>query len=290
MYPSVKKAVIPVAGMGTRFLPATKAIPKELLPLVDKPVVQYIVEEAVASGIEEIIFVINDEKKAIREHFARDEALEQALTEKEKGGAAAAVRHAAGLARFTYVEQTEPLGLGHAVLQARAAVGDEPFVVFGGDDVVSGPLAAQELIDVYAQHGGSVIGVMEVPDDAIDRYGVIDPSEHIDDNTFALKGIVEKPQAVDAPSQYGVAGRWLLTPEIFSLLEKTQPGTGGEIQLTDAIVALLTQEKVYARAYAGKYHDCGNIVEYAKAVVSYSLEHEATSTEIKKYIQQLNLS
>lgn len=290
MNASVKKAVIPVAGMGTRFLPATKALPKELLPLVDKPVVQYIVEEAVASGIDDIVFVINKEKEAIRNHFAKDLQLEQALQDKGKEEAKEAVARVADLAQFTYIEQKEPLGLGHAVLQAREAIGNEPFVVFGGDDVVSGPPAAKELVDVYMEHGGSVLGVMEVENDVIDRYGVIDPSEQIDERTFALQGVVEKPTPDKAPSSFGACGRWLLTPAIFDILAETPPGAGGEIQLTDAILTLMKTESVYARAYAGTYHDCGNIVEYAKAVLTFSLANEITRKEIQTYLQQIDLS
>lgn len=290
MNTTVKKAVIPVAGMGTRFLPATKAIPKELLPLVDKPVVQYIVEEAVSSGIEEIVFVTSKEKDAIQDHFSQNEKLEKVLANKGKHEELKRVQKVSQLATFAYVEQDEPLGLGHAVLQARDAIGDEPFVVFGGDDVVSGPPASQELIDVYTQHGGSVIGIMEVPEDRIDRYGVIDPAEQLDERTFALKGIVEKPSAQEAPSSYGVCGRWLLTPAIFDVLELTQPGAGGEVQLTDAILALMQKESVFAREYEGHYHDCGNIVEYAKAVLTYSLADDTVGPELRKTIKQLNIS
>lgn len=287
----VKKAVIPVAGMGTRFLPATKAIPKELLPLVDKPVVQYVVEEAVASGIEEIVFVTSAHKGAIEKYFSKDEALESFLAEKGKEVERAAVERVSTLATFTFVEQDTPRGLGHAVLQAKEAIGNEPFVVFCGDDVVSGDVpAAQQLIDCYTQNGGSVIGVIEVPSERINRYGVVDPEKTIDDTTMKLKGIVEKPSPEDAPSSFGAGGRWLLTPEIFGVLETTTPGTGGEIQLTDAILALMKDQPVFAKAYSGTYHDCGNIVEYAKAVIHHSLLHPETATEIHTYIRELDVS
>lgn len=287
----IKKAVIPVAGMGTRFLPATKAIPKELLPLVDKPVVQYIVEEAVSSGIEEIIFVTSAHKGAIEKYFSKDAALESFLTEKGKETERAAVERVSELATFTFVEQDSPRGLGHAVLQAKAAVGNEPFVVFGGDDVVSGEVpAAQQLIDCYKEHGGSVIGVIDVPTDRINRYGVVDPEKTIDDTTIKLKSIVEKPSPEEAPSSFGAGGRWLLTPEIFTVLEKTTPGAGGEIQLTDAILALMKDQPVFAKVYSGTYHDCGNIVEYAKAVIHHSLLHPETATEVETYIRELHLS
>jgi UTP--glucose-1-phosphate uridylyltransferase len=284
----VRKAVIPVAGMGTRFLPATKAVPKELLPLLDKPVLQYIVEEAVAAGIEQIIFITNDQKGAIERYFSRDANLESFLESKGKTAELEAVRAVSHLAEFVFVPQSEPLGLGHAVLQARSVVGNEPFIVFGGDDVVQGSVpAAQELIDVYQQQHGSVIGVLEVPGENISRYGVIDPVETLGDRTWRLRDIVEKPTAETAPSQYGVGGRWLLQPEIFDILEHTPPGAGNEIQLTDAIRTLMDSHPVFATAYSGIYRDCGNKIEYLKAVFAFALSHPELGPELRPAIKEL---
>ncbi len=287
--PAVRKAVIPVAGMGTRFLPATKAIPKELLPLVDKPVVQYIVEEAASAGIEQVVFIISDHKAAIEQHFSHDPVLEEFLRSKQKTAELTAVQAAADLVDVIFVEQHEPLGLGHAVLQAREVIGDEPFIVFGGDDVVQGPVsAAHELIEVYQQHQASVIGVLEVPGDAISRYGVIDPIETVGERSWRLRDIVEKPTPEAAPSSYGVGGRWLLTPNIFEYLQHQAPGAGGEIQLTDAIRALLQdQQSVFAKAYSGIYRDCGNKLEYLKAVVAFGLADPALSDDLRSYLRSL---
>lgn len=287
-YPPVRKAVIPVAGMGTRFLPATKAIPKELLPVVDKPVVQYIVEEMVASGIEEIIFIISDDKRPIEEHFTTNHNLEAFLEKKEKREALQTVREISALANFVFVSQNEPLGLGHAVLQAKDAIGNEPFMVCGGDDIIEGDIpAAQQMIDVYNTYGGSVFGVMEVPKESVSRYGIIDPEEDLGNGVMKAKGVVEKPAPKDAPSNFGAGGRWLLTPEIFAELENTSPGAGGEIQLTDAIMSLMKTQAVYAKAYEGIYRDCGNKVEYIKTVISYALKHEEMGDEIAEYIHTL---
>ncbi len=285
----IKKAVIPVAGMGTRFLPATKALPKELLPIVDKPVIQYIVEEAVASGIEEIIFITNERKRAIEQHFTRNESLERILEEKEKVVQLEAVRKTTGLAKFVYVPQSEPLGLGHAVLQAKDLIGDEPFVVFGGDDVVEGAPAAKELIETYEKYGGSVIGVMEVPKENCDRYGCVALSHDMGDAVYEIVDIVEKPPVDEAPSNLAAGGRWLLTPAIFDHLEETEPGAGGEIQLTDAIKSLMKEEKTYSKTYSGIYRDCGNITEYAKAVITFSLKDTVIGPALREYIQGLNL-
>lgn len=286
----VRKAVIPVAGLGTRFLPVTKAIPKELLPLVDKPVIQYIVEEARDSGIEEIIFVTNEEKQGIERYFAQDTQLECVLADKRKDRELQAVQDVATLAKYVFVPQLEPLGLGHAVLQARELIGNEPFMVFGGDDVVEGKIpAARELIEVYEKFGGSVVGVTKVPESAIGRYGIIDPSETVGDDTVKVQDILEKPSADDAPSNLGVAGRWLLTPEIFPLLTQVAPGAGDEIQLTDAIRELVKVQPVYAKTYSGVYRDCGNKAEYLKAVISFALKHEQVSDDVKQFIRDLDV-
>lgn len=286
----VRKAIIPVAGMGTRFLPATKAIPKELLPLVDKPVIQYIVEELRESGIEEIIFITNESKIAIQKHFERDEPLECVLHEKEKQAELEAIKECTLLARYVFVPQNEPLGLGHAVLQARDLINDEPFVVCGGDDVIESDVpAAQQLIDVYEKYGGSVIGVQEVPRDQVDQYGIVDPETQKEDDVVEIQGIIEKPSPADAPSTLAACGRWLLAPSIFRYLEGTAPGAGGEIQLTDAIKEMIKHEDVYARTYDGIYRDCGNKAEYVKAVVAYALKNEQTKDQLTTYLKDLSL-
>lgn len=285
---SVKKAVIPVAGRGTRFLPVTKAIPKELLPLVDKPVLQYIVEEAVSAGIEEIIFIINQEKQAVQKHFSKDEELEEMLLKQGKKEALAAISSITEKARYTFLHQEKPLGLGHAVLQARPHIGNEPFVVLSGDDVVRGGVASatQELIEAYHLYHGPVIGVLEVPQESLHRYGIIDPREKKDDTTMELQGIVEKPQADQAPSSFGVGGRWLLDSDIFDILESLSPGTGGEIQLTDALLAFMAKKTVFAKVYSGTYHDCGNIVEYMKAVIDFGMEDEMMGSLLRDHIRK----
>jgi len=285
----VRKAVIPVAGLGTRFLPATKVMPKEMLPLVDKPVIQYIVEEAVASGIEEIVFVTSENKSAIEEYFHRNEGLEEILEKRGKQDSAASVRAVSDLAHFVFVEQPDPLGLGHAVLQAKDIIGDEPFVVFGGDDIVEGAPAAKELIDVYERYGSSVIGVMQVPDESVGRYGIMDTAEDCGNGVVKLQGIVEKPSLADAPSRLGAGGRWLLTADIFPLLETTTPGEGGEIQLTDAIRSLLKKSDVYAKIMSGIYRDCGDKLEYAKASIAYALKHPDVGAGVREYIKSLDL-
>ncbi|MFH1425915.1 MAG: UTP--glucose-1-phosphate uridylyltransferase [Candidatus Kerfeldbacteria bacterium] len=285
----VRKAIIPVAGMGTRFLPATKAIPKELLPLVDKPVIQFIVEELRDSGVEEIIFVTNESKIAIERHFERDEPLECVLHEKNKHAELNAIKECVGLARYIFIPQTEPLGLGHAVLQARSIIHDEPFIVCGGDDVVEGEPAAKELIEVYQKYGGSVVGVQEVPKDEVDRYGIVTPEKKLDDTLVKISDIIEKPPVEEAASNLAVSGRWLLTPEIFDHLEKTEPGAGGEIQLTDAIRSLMKEQDVYAKTYSGVYRDCGNKAEYVKAVLSFALKNEEVKDKLKEFIKQLDI-
>ncbi len=286
----VRKAVIPVAGLGTRFLPSTKAIPKEMLPLVDKPVIQYIVEEAVASGIEEVIFVTSENKASIGLHFDRSEELEELLGQKDKEKELSSIKDLAQMAKFSYVSQREPLGLGHAVLQARDAVGDEPFMVMAGDDVIESKVpAARQMIDLYEQYGGSVLGVMEVEEAAVSRYGIIDPDKELGDGSYHIKDVVEKPQLSEAPSRLGSGGRWLLTPDIFDILEHQKPGEAGEIQLTDAIRTLAAQGTVYAKKYEGIYRDCGNKLEYLKAVIAFSLRDEELGSSVRDYIKSLDL-
>lgn len=282
---TVRKAVIPVAGMGTRFLPATKAMPKELLPVVDKPVLQYIVEELTASGIEQIIFIISEDKRSIEKYFSHDPELEAFLKKKEKHHLLETIEHLSDMADFQYVTQDAPHGLGHAVLQAKEKVGNEPFIVCGGDDIIEADIpAAQQLIDVYTEHHGPVMGVMKVPKEATDRYGIADPAEKLSETVHTLQDIVEKPAVEDAPSDLAVGGRWLLTPEIFEILENTPPGAGNEIQLTDAIRELLKTQTGYARVYEGIYRDCGNKLEYVKAVIAFARKHPEIGPDIEAYL------
>ena len=256
---AVKTAVFPVAGRGTRFLPVTKSVPKELLPIVDKPLIQYAVEEAVAAGAAELVLVTHSSKAAIERHFQSDEDLEQALAKIERHDLLQIVQETIPSAvSFSFIEQREPLGLGHAVLCARDAVGDEPFFVHLPDDLISSRMGClQQLLDHYEQHHSSVIAVEEVPPEKIPSYGIV----AIDDRS-RLHQIVEKPQPADAPSNLGVVGRYLLTPRIFDLLESTPRGSGGEIQLTDAIAALLQHEDVFSLRFSDTRYDCGNTLGY----------------------------
>jgi len=286
----VRKAVFPVAGRGTRFLPATKAIPKEMLPLVDRPVVQYAVEEAVASGIENVILVTGHGKNAIEDHFDSDRELEQALEEAGHDDLLRMVRECSDLIRTAYVRQKQPLGLGHAVLTAKALVGQEPFSVFLPDDVILSkkPCMAQ-LLDVHRERGTSVLAVMEVPREETGRYGVLDV-EKVGEHLYRVRDMVEKPDPSDAPSNLVVIGRYLLTPEVFEELEKTRPGARGEIQLTDAIRALLANQEVYAWVFEGTRYDTGTKLGLAKAAVQFTLRHPDLGGPFRRFLEDLDLS
>jgi len=282
----VRKVVIPVAGFGTRFLPATKASPKEMLPIVDKPVVQYIVEEAKKSGIEQIIFVTSSNKRAIEDHFDRSLELENLLEKKGKTKELAEIQSISTGISYAYVRQGEQKGLGHAVLSARELVGDEPFIVCGGDDIITGKSPSiKQLIDVYNKYQDPVLAVFEVNKNEVDKYGVIDPQAEISKGLFELKGIVEKPSPEKAPSNYISAARWLLTPDIFDTLMQTKPGIGGEIQLPDGILTLMKSRPIYAKAVEGTYFDCGNKIEYLKAVVHFSLLRNDLKDAFKAFLK-----
>lgn len=286
----VTTAVIPVAGLGTRFLPQTKALPKELLPVVDKPVVQYIVEEAVAAGLTNIIFVLSPDKEAIRGHFFQNEKLEDELRAKGKHTELATISGLHSMAHFQFAIQHEPRGLGDAILQAKELIGNEPFVVFGGDDIVESEVpAAKQLVDVYEQYHASVVGVTNVPQSDVVRYGIVDPSETLPTDVYKLHTIIEKPTVEQAPSTLAVGGRWLLTPEIFALLEATQPDASGEIQVTKALQTLAQTQPLYAKEYEGTYRDCGNKIEYLKAVIHFALKHPDTKDAIASYIHELGI-
>jgi len=275
MTQSIRKAVIPAAGMGTRFLPATKATPKEMLPLVDKPLIQYGVEEAVAAGCTDIIIVTGRGKTTMEDHFDRSPELEASLRAKGKSELLKIACGVSKLARISYVRQPEPLGLGHAVLMAKELVGDEPFAVILPDDIVDSEVAClKQMVDAFAATGSSILGSEVVEGDAISHYGCLDctPDPH-DPRLLAVHHMVEKPKPSEAPSQNAIIGRYILTPRIFGLLEQLTPGAGGELQLTDAIRALLQFEKVYGFSYEGKRHDAGDKLGFLKATVEFALKH-----------------
>lgn len=284
----VRKVVIPVAGYGTRFLPATKASPKEMLPIVDKPVVQYIVEEARESGIEQIIFITSSNKRAIEDHFDKNLELEDLLKRKDKKEQLEAVEDIGKGITFAYVRQGEQKGLGHAIHCAKDIVGNEPFIVCGGDDIITGKTPSiKQLIDVYNKYHDPVQAVFEVPNEDVYRYGVVDPKADLGDGLFELKGIVEKPEPEHAPSNYIAAARWLLTPDIFEILETIPPGKGNEIQLTDAIEELMKSRPAYALAVEGEYFDCGNKLEYLKAVVHFALQREDLKKDFTDFLKKV---
>jgi UTP--glucose-1-phosphate uridylyltransferase len=290
----VRKAVLPAAGWGTRFLPATKAQPKEMLPLVDRPVIQYAVEEAVAAGIEQIIIVTSSQKRAIEDHFDLSYELEHLLEEKGDIEMLRQIRRISDLAQIAYVRQKEQLGLGHAVLVAKELVGHEPFAVILSDDVVVGdrPCIGQ-LIHAYQQTHASVVAVMEVPHEETSRYGVIaaepsvDPLDH--GRLHRVTRLVEKPDPADAPSDLAIIGRYVLTPKIFDKLEQTQKGAGGEIQLTDAIEALMEEQQVYAYEFEGTRYDAGTTMGWLKASVELALQRSDIGSEFREYLRALEL-
>jgi len=254
----VRKAIIPAAGLGTRFLPATKAQPKEMLPIVDKPTIQYIIEEAVASGIEEILIVTGRNKKCIEDHFDRSVELELELEKSNKDEMLEMVKEISDIADIHYIRQKEPKGLGHAILCARAFVGDEPFAVLLGDDVVDSEVPClKQLMDCYDEYKTSILGVQTVPKDDVNKYGIVD-GLHIEDRVYKVKNLVEKPAIEEAPSNVAILGRYIITPQIFNILEETKPGKGGEIQLTDALETLISQEAMYAYNFEGKRYDVGD--------------------------------
>lgn len=283
----VRKAVIPAAGFGTRFLPATKAMAKEMLPIVDKPTIQFIVEEAIASGIEDILVVTGKSKRPIEDHFDSNIELEANLREKGKNELLELVQETTGL-RIHFVRQSYPLGLGHAVLQAKAFVGDEPFVVMLGDDLMEDevPLTKQ-LMDAYERTHASNIAVMEVPHEETSKYGIIDPDQELEPGLFNVRRFVEKPNPEDAPSNLAIIGRYLLTPEIFEILENQNPGAGGEIQLTDAIDTLNQTQRVFAKRFDGKRFDVGDKFGFLTTSISYGLTHPEIKDKLKNYLVEL---
>jgi len=289
----VRKAVFPAAGWGTRFLPATKAQPKEMLPLVDKPVIQYAVEEAVEAGIEQVIIVTSSQKRAIEDHFDISAELEQLLEARGDIEMLRQIRAISDLAQISYVRQKEQLGLGHAVLMAKDLVGHEPFAVILSDDVVVGgrPCIGQ-LIHAYQQTHSSVVAVMEVPPEDTSRYGMIAGASagSEDPRLYKVSGLVEKPEPADAPSNLAIIGRYVLTPKIFEKLEQTPRGAGGEIQLTDAIEALMKEQDVYGYAFDGVRYDAGTTMGWLRASVELALQRQDIGAQFRQYLQTLDLS
>jgi UTP--glucose-1-phosphate uridylyltransferase len=290
----VRKAVFPAAGWGTRFLPATKAQPKEMLPLVDKPITQYAVEEAVAAGIEQVIIVTSSQKRAIEDHFDLSYELERLLEEKGEIEKLRQVRHISDLAQIAYVRQKEQLGLGHAILMTKDLIGHEPFAVLLPDDVViSDRPAIGQLVHAYEQTHASTVAVMQVPADEVSRYGIVAAeraeSELDNGRLRRMTRIVEKPAAKDAPSDYAVIGRYILTPKIFDKLEQTQRGAGGEIQLTDAIEALMEEQSVYAYEFEGTRYDAGTTMGWLRATVDIALQRPDLATDFRAHLRSLDL-
>jgi UTP--glucose-1-phosphate uridylyltransferase len=285
----IRKAVFPAAGLGTRFLPATKASPKEMLPLVDKPLIQYVVEEAVASGIESIIIVTGRDKSAIEDHFDISFELEQLLRERGKDQSVKDVRAISEMARVCYVRQREALGLGHAVLQAKDWICDEPFAVMLSDDIIDSEVPGlKQLIDVYEKYDAPVIGTMQVKGEAISRFGVLDVDE-IEDGVYQVNDMVEKPDFAKAPSDLAIIGRYVLTPDIFPEIERTQPGAIGEIQITDAMRSLLKKRPFYAVRFKGTRHDAGDKLGFLIANIEFALKRDDLGSEFKEYLRSLKL-
>ncbi|CAM3922850.1 UTP--glucose-1-phosphate uridylyltransferase GalU [Mesobacillus zeae] len=283
----IRKAIIPAAGLGTRFLPATKAMPKEMLPIVDKPTIQYIVEEAVQSGIEDIIIVTGKGKRAIEDHFDFASELEQNLEEKGKLDLLEKVRYSSNLADIHYIRQKEPKGLGHAVWCARNFIGDEPFAVLLGDDIVQSETPClKQLMNVYEETLSSVIGVQTVPDEETHRYGIVEPSVQIG-RKYQVQNFVEKPKQGTAPSNLAIMGRYILTPEIFMFLDQQEKGAGGEIQLTDAIQKLNQIQRVFAYDFEGKRHDVGEKFGFVKTTVEFALQDGELRTELLNYLEEV---
>jgi UTP--glucose-1-phosphate uridylyltransferase len=286
----VRKAVFPAAGLGTRFLPATKASPKEMLPLVDKPLIQYVVEEAVASGVESVIIVTGRGKAAIEDHFDVSFELEKLLEERGKKEELKAMRAISEMARVSYVRQREALGLGHAVLQACDLVGNEPFAVMLSDDIIDSETPAlRQLLDVYEKYDAPVLGTMQVAGEAISRFGVID-GEEVEEGVYKIKDMVEKPPFSEAPSDLAIIGRYVLTPDIFEEIEKTTPGAIGEIQITDAMRSLLKKRPFYAVRLKGTRYDAGDKLGFLIATVEFALKHEELGPEFREYLQSMKLS
>lgn len=285
----VKKAVIPAAGLGTRFLPATKAQPKEMLPIVDKPTLQYIIEEAVASGVEEILIITGRNKKSIEDHFDKSVELELELENKGKTDLLEIVRGISNMVNIHYIRQKEPKGLGDAIYCARYFIGDEPFAIMLGDDMVDngqGPPCLKQLIDTYEAHNASILGVQEVDKENTDKYGIID-GQKLSDNIYKVKALVEKPDPDQAPSNVAILGRYIITPQIFDILGQIPPGKNGEIQLTDALEILKDKEDMYAYVFEGRRYDLGDKLGFLQATVDAALKKPELRDEFLRYLNQV---
>ncbi len=285
----ITKAVFPAAGLGTRFLPATKASPKEMMPLVDKPLIQYVVEEAVSSGIEEVVLITGRGKRAIEDHFDVAFELEEDLKAKGKHQLLSEVQRIANLVTFCYIRQKKALGLGHAVLTAKRVVGDEPFAVLLGDDIIDAEIPAlKQMMDVFQRYPATILAIQRVPRAQIQQYGVID-AKKIEDGVYLVKDLVEKPSPLDAPSNLAIIGRYILTPGIFNALERTRPGKGSEIQLTDGLRLLMQKEPIYAFEFNGVRHDAGDKLGFLKATVEFGLKNREFGDEFRSYLKKLKL-
>ncbi len=294
-FPRIRKAVFPAAGLGTRFLPATKAQPKEMLPLVDKPIIQYVIEEAVASGVDNIVMVTGRGKSAIEDHFDVSYELESILQQRGKKDLLRQVRDISDLIKLIYVRQKEALGLGHAILVTREVVGNEPFAVMLGDDIIDAEVPClRQMIEVYEKYGQSVVAIQEVPGKAISSYGVIagHPVEAAgtDGRLWEIGDLVEKPPLEKAPSNLAIIGRYILTPEVYAAIESTTPGAGGEIQLTDGLKNLLAGgQKIYGWRFHGRRHDAGDKLGFLKATVEFALKREDLGAPFREYLRSLDL-
>ncbi|HEX8891954.1 MAG TPA: UTP--glucose-1-phosphate uridylyltransferase GalU [Terriglobales bacterium] len=293
MAKKVRKAVFPVAGLGTRFLPATKAQPKEMLPLIDKPIIQYGVEEAIAAGCDQIIMVTGRGKSAIEDHFDVSYELEKMLEDRGKTDLLKIVQQISDMIHIAYVRQKEALGLGHAVLMGAELVGDEPFAVILPDDVIDAPVPClKQMIEVYNETGCSVVATQVIEGRAISAYGVIDGNSVAGKHNgrlFELRGLVEKPKLEEAPSNLAIVGRYVLTPAIFEMLSSIQPGSGGELQLTDGLRALLKKERIYGFTFEGKRHDAGDKLGFLKATVEFALKRDDLGQDFREYLKTLTL-
>ena len=288
MQKKVRKAVIPAAGLGTRFLPATKAQPKEMLPIVDKPTLQYIIEEAVASGIEEILIITGRNKKSIEDHFDRSVELEMELEKSGKEEMLKMVREISDMVNIHFIRQKEPRGLGHAILCAKTFVGNEPFAVLLGDDVVynDNKPCLKQLIDCYEEYKTSVLGVQTVEPQDVNKYGIVG-GLHIEDRVYKVKNLIEKPAVEEAPSNVAILGRYIITPKIFEILENTKPGKGNEIQLTDALLELIKHEAMYAYDFEGRRYDVGDKLGFLQATVEYALRKKELRDGFIEYLKTI---
>ncbi len=285
---AVKKAIIPAAGLGTRFLPATKAQPKEMLPIVDKPTIQYIIEEAIDSGIEDILIITGRNKRSIEDHFDKSVELEMALEKKGKNELLNVVQDISNMVNIHYIRQKEPKGLGHAINCAKTFIKDEPFAVLLGDDVVDSPNkpCLRQLIDIYNEYKTTILGVQEVADEDVSKYGIV-KGKHIEGGVYKVKGLVEKPPIKEAPSNVAILGRYIITPEVFNILENTKPGAGNEIQLTDALKELAVQQAMYAYTFEGRRYDVGNKMGFLQATVEFALKRDDLKDDFKAYLKEL---